>query len=443
MKLSHLRQIVDFMQPFRNIKAIHRIADTLIKIVFDSEMTLYFDLHKGNSAIYMSRDTPPRSKVYQAPFDIVLSKRINRARITGISLLNNDKIICIETVQSGAYKTSATTLQLEFTGKNTNAIILDENGVVLEALRHVDAMSSYRVVKVGYELLPPPPPPYTAKEYPLDDVEAFLYATYDARRDARLHALKQQKSALLQKKLDKLQKKLNALDDETTLQEEMQTMQHYGNLVLANMYRIKPYMENIELEDFDGQPLTLHVPPNLPSVSAIGDYFFTRSKKAKQRAAHLHIERQNLQEKAEHLRHFIDIVEHAKDVASIQMLFPQATKESKRLHSSDAIETFWIEGYKVMLGKNEKGNIELLQNARARDIWLHLKERPSCHVIIVTDKQQVPLNVIEYAARLCVDFTLFEKGRYLVDYTPRREVKIQEGAHVLYHKYQTISIDKE
>jgi len=78
---------------------------------------------------------------------------------------------------------------------------------------------------------------------------------------------------------------------------------------------------------------------------------------------------------------------------------------------------------------------------KAKDIWLHMKERPSAHVIITTDKQNVPERVIKGAARLCVDFTMFEKDRYLVDYTPRREVSVQERANVLYNKYKTIEID--
>jgi predicted ribosome quality control (RQC) complex YloA/Tae2 family protein len=442
MKLSHLRQIVAFMQPLRNIVAIHRIADTIIKIVFDREEALYFDMHKGDSAIFMTPAPLPRSKVYQAPFDVMLAKHLNRAAVTSISLFDDDKIIRIETTQSGAYKESVAVLQLEFTGKTTNAIILDGNGVVLEALRHVDAMSSYRIVKVGHELLPPPPPPYTAKEFPLDDVRAFLHETYDTRLKQRLGTLKKQKSSLLRKKLEKLLRRLETMDDETALHAEMEKMQHYGNLVLANMYRIKPYMDRIELHDFEGTPLTIEFPPGLPSASTIADHFFARAKKAKQRAANLHIERQSLEEKAEHLRRFIQIVGEAEELATIQMLFP-AQEKTARTKESDAVETFRIEGYKVMLGKNERGNIELLEKARARDIWLHLKERPSAHVIIVTDKQNVPDAVLHAAAKLCVDFSVFEKGRYLVDYTPRREVKIQEGANVLYNKYKTLQIVKE
>ncbi|MGE4471288.1 MAG: NFACT RNA binding domain-containing protein, partial [Sulfuricurvum sp.] len=142
-----------------------------------------------------------------------------------------------------------------------------------------------------------------------------------------------------------------------------------------------------------------------------------------------------------HIELFIQTLSEAKTPEEIALLFPPKSSASK-FKKSDSIAEFWIEGVKVSLGKSEKGNIELLKNAKARDIWMHLKDRPSAHVVISTDKQQLPQRLLETAAKLCVDFSVFEKGRYLVDYTPRREVKMQEGANVLYTNYKTLSIEK-
>ncbi len=442
MKLSHLRQITDYLQKFRHINAIHRVADSVIKIVFSGEEILYFNMQKGNAYISKCRREVRRSKVYQAPFDVILSKRFNRSNITSVLLYNDDKIIRITTSLSGAYKAHETILQFEFTGKTTNVIILDSDEIVQEALRHVDAQSSYRVVKVGVELLAPPPLPFTPKEFPLEDVEAFLYETCDREEKQRLAQVKKQKISLLQKKIIKLERNYEKLEDETALGEETTKMQHIGNLVLSNMHQIKPYVKILELNDYDGSMLTVEIPSNLPSASAISNYFFKRAKKMKQKAKNLHIERDSLQEKIEHQRHFMDAVESAADVSQIQMLFPPR-KQQKKVKLNESYEIFWIEGYKVLLGKNERGNIELLEKARARDIWLHLKGRPSTHVIITTDKQKVPESVLYAAAKLCVDFSVFGKGHYEVDYTPRREIRIQEGANVLYNNYQTLSVEKE
>ncbi|MEA3522743.1 MAG: hypothetical protein U9R50_07190, partial [Campylobacterota bacterium] len=358
-----------------------------------------------------------------------------------IELYNGDKILRIHASLSSAYKESSAILQLEFTGKTANVIIIDSDDRVLEALRHIDAESSYRVVKVGQKLLDPPPPPYTPKEFPLDDVGVFLEEAYLQKEQVRLNALKKQKTAFLKKKLSKLERLLAQLPSQDNLEDNAQIDQQKATVILANIYQIKPYSQKLELYDFEGNPLLIEIPKAYGQASDMAEYFFKNAKRLKKKATSLHIEREGLQEKVQHLHFFIQTVNECKDLVSLQTLFPPRNKQKKQ-PKEESIETFWIEGYKVMLGKSEKGNIALLSRAKARDIWLHLKERPSAHVIIVTDKQNVPQNVIEYAAKICVDFSVFEKDNYLVDYTPRREVKIQEGANVLYNKYKTINILK-
>ncbi len=439
MKLSHLKQIVDYLQNFTKISAIYRVSDTIIKVAFDRDVELYFEMQRSNSRIFKCASYA-RSKVYNAPFDVLLAKRFNRANILHVEIFGGDKIVRFKTSVASAYKEETTYLQFEFTGKYTNVIILDEDEVVLEALRHVDLFSSFREVRVGQKLLGVPQAPFEAKEYPIEDVERFLYDEYAKEMEDKLSSLKKQKISLLNKKLKKLEKLSESLDNEAELEAEAAKYSHFGNLLLANMHKIKPYQMAVEVEDYDGKKVKIELHKEFSSAAMMANSLFSRSKKAKQRASHMHIERESLESKIEHMKLFIHTVQEAKDIAKIQLLFPKNV-QAKKIKTNDAIETFWIDGYKVSLGKNERGNIELLQNARAKDIWLHMKERPSAHVIITTDKQNVPDSVIKGAARLCVDFTMFEKDRYLVDYTPRREVTIQSGANVLYNKYKTIEID--
>jgi predicted ribosome quality control (RQC) complex YloA/Tae2 family protein len=439
MKLSHLKQIAQYLKKFTKISAIHRVSDTTMKIVFDKNDAIFFNMQRSNSSMFRCEEYP-RSKVYNAPFDVIVAKRFNRSSILDITLVNDDKIIRFKTSVASAYKEEITYLQVEFTGKYTNIIILDENNIVLEALRHVDLFSSFREVRVGQKLLDVPNAPFVAKEYPLEDVEQFLYEVYEKEQNARLQNLKKQKIALLNKKLKKLQKLYDKLDDEKSLQEEAQIKEHYGNLVLSNIHNIKPYTKTLTLQDYDGTELNIKLEKSYATAYMISDMFFAKSKKAKQKAKHLHIEEESLRSKIEHIKLFIHTVENAKDTAKIELLFPKQV-QAKKIKVNDSIEIFWIEGYKVQLGKNEKGNIEVLKNARAKDIWLHMKDRPSTHVIITTDKQNLPQKIIQAAARLCVDFTTTTQDKFLVDYTPRREVTIQSGANVLYNKYKTIEID--
>lgn len=440
MRYSYLKQIVGYMQRFGKIVAAYRYSDTGIRLVFDSDNTWNFDMARGNSTITIG-ESVHRAKMYQAPFDVLLAKRFNRASITSVTLHNEDKIIRIAVTMSGAYKSETTILQLEFTGKHTNAIILDKDEVVLESLRHIDADISSRSVRVGQKLLNPPKLPFVPKEYPLPDVRAFLVEEFQRLGAEKLERLKHEKTALLHKRLAQLQKHLDALEDESALMQESQESQHAGHLVLANLGTINPYAPFAEVSDFDGTALRLELPSGCSTAAGCAEAFFKRSKKAKQKALGLHQERRNLEAKIRHHKLFIQTLNEAKTPEEITLLFPAKTALSK-LKTSDSVAEFWIEGVKVSLGKSEKGNIELLRNAKARDIWMHLKDRPSAHVVITTDKQQLPERLLEAAAKLCVDFSVFEKGRYLVDYTPRREVKMGEGANVLYTNYKTLSVEK-
>lgn len=439
MKLSHLKQIVSYLQKFSKISALYRVSDTIIKMAFERDEEIYFEMQRSNSKIFKC-GSYARSKLYNAPFDVLLAKRFNRSNILSMELLGGDKVLRIKTSVASAYKQEITYLQFEFTGKYTNVIILDENEIVLEALRHVDLFSSFREVKVGQKLLPLPAAAFEAKEYPLEDVEAFLYEEYEKEMQDKLLGLKKQKISLLDKKLKKLQKLYNELEDEANLEADSTQAAMHGNLLLSNMHRIKPYKKVVEVDDYEGKKVKIEFAKEFPTVAMMVNSLFAKSKKAKQRALSLHIEKESLLSKIEHIKLFIHTVQEAKDAAKINLLFPK-NMQTKKVKTNDSVEVFWIEGYKVSLGKNERGNIELLKNARARDIWLHMKDRPSAHVIITTDKQNVPQNIIEAAARLCVDFTMFEKDRYLVDYTPRREVNVQNGANVLYNNYKTLEVD--
>ena len=439
MKLSHLRQIKNYLQKFSKISAIYRVSDTLVKVVFDKDDTLYFEMQRSCSTIFKAPSFE-RSKVYNAPFDVVLAKRFTRANILDVDLVLDDKIIRFQTSLASAYKEEFSYLQFEFTGKYTNVIVLDSDEVVLEALRHVDIYSSFREVRVGQKLLNIPPAPFAAKEYPIEDMEAFLYQNYEKEQNQKLSSYKKQKTALLEKKLHKLQKLYDGLEDEQTLLQEAQQLRHQGNLILSHIHTIKPYTQEICVDDYDGIEVHISLPKVFSSVAMMADFLFSRSKKARQKAQYIHIQKESLSAKIEHTKRFLFIVSEAQDLSKLNLLFPKQ-QQMKKLKQNDSIETFWIEGYKVQLGKNEKGNIELLRNAKARDLWFHLKERVSTHVLVSTDKQNIPQSVIESAARLCVAFSTTAKDRFLVDYTPRREVSIQEGANVFYNKYKTIEID--
>ncbi|MFA7082949.1 MAG: NFACT RNA binding domain-containing protein [Arcobacteraceae bacterium] len=441
MKYYILKAIVAYLKKnCTHIKYIKRIENNTIVIEFNDKNTLYFDLSKGNSLIYKKEESSNAKREYNAPFDEVLNKRFINSKIENVMLLNDDKIICFEVLSPSSYKQLKTKLHLEFTGKYTNIIIVDEEEIVLEALRHIDEQASSRIVKVGQLLLPVPKANFTPVFEEVNDIEELLYERFSHKEQQALLSIKKQKITTVKKQISKLNKLLGSLQSKESLEEESNELYQKANLILSNIYQIKPYEKKILLVDFNGDNVEIELDLNYPTAQSFANNLFLKAKKAKQKAKFMHIEKKNLEEKNEFLNRLIQQIEDAASIDEIEFLLPKKEKNQTKTKKLENYESFFYKGYKILLGKNERENIFLLQNSKASDFWFHLKDQPSCHVIVQNSKKTIPDEIIEKAAQLCTSFSVDFAGNYLVDYTQRRNVKIQHGANVLYNPYETIKI---
>ena len=201
MKHFLLKQIVDYLSTnAHNIKFIKRIDNNTIIIEFNNKNIVYIDITKGNSTIFKSKKILSSKKDFNAPFDVALQKRFNNSKIESVELYNDDKIINFRVNSSSSYKKLTTILQLEFTGKHTNIIILDENRIIIEALRHVDEFSSSRIVKVGIKLEEIPKQTFIPKIDEVSNIEEYLYEIYEEKEKQSLANVKKQKISQIDKK---------------------------------------------------------------------------------------------------------------------------------------------------------------------------------------------------------------------------------------------------
>lgn len=440
MKYFLIKEIVAYLSSnAHNIKLIKRIDNNIIIIEFNNKNTLYFDLSKGNSCIFKRRKTNSSDKDFNAPFDVVLQKRFNSSRVEKIEMYNDDKIINIKVNSSSSYKKLTTILQLEFTGKHTNIIILDENRVILEALRHIDEFSSSRVVKVGIKLDEVPKQDFIPKIEKVENIEEYLYSVYEDIETKNIQNYRKQKVTQVEKKIRKLDKTIKSLPKKEELEVESKELYEKANLILANIHTIKPYAKSFKTYNFEGKEVEVSLKVDT-SASTYSNELFKRAKRAKHKANNIRIEKDNLSEKLEFLKRMLANLENANSIDEMEFLYPKKQKNQTKTKKAQMYESFVFKGYKIMLGTSERENIYLLQNSKASDFWFHLKDRPSSHVIVQNTKKTIPEDVIEKAAVICAKFSVDFDGDYKVDYTQRRNVKIQSGANVLYNPYTTISI---
>lgn len=437
MKYFLLKEIVNYLKENAQIiKSIRRIDNNLIITEFNNKNILYFDISKGNATIFKHKKILSSKKDFNAPFDVSLQKRFSNSKIENIELYNDDKILNIKVNSSSSYKKLTTILQLEFTGKHTNVIILDENRIVIEALRHVDEFSSSRVVKVGHKLDEIPKQSFVPKIEIIPNIEEYLYEIYEKREQENLENLKKQKISLIEKKAKKLKMTIDSLPKKEELELESNSLYEKANLILSNLHNLKPYQKSFKVYNYEGNEIEIDL-EGKASASKYSNDLFKKAKRAKQKASNISLEKDNLTEKLEFLLRLIQNIKNANSLEDCEFLYPKKEKNQIKTKKSQQCESFFFEGFKIMLGTSERENIYLLENSKASDFWFHLKDRPSCHVIVQNTKKELPDSVINKAATLCAKFSVDYSGVYEVDFTQRRNVKIQSGANVLYNPYTT------
>ena len=439
MKLGLLEKICERFGEFGAISSIKRVENNVLKISFDKQNHYFVDVAKGNSLIF-KKEGFEHSKDFNAPFDVLLAKRFSNSKIEKIYLHNGDKIMRIVTFSASSYKKIKTILQFEFTGKYTNAIILDENLVVLEALRHISENISSRIVKVGCKLEELQKIEFQKKEFELDmSVDEYLLLVRKNLDDEYFEKLKTSKISTITKQSCEVQTKLANLPKKEELQQMADFCYEKANLLLANLNSLEAYQKEFELDSFNGSKIKYEILPEKSLQSTVNS-IFGEAKKLKQKVQNCHIEKQNLEEKLAHFGKMINLVQSAKNIDELEFYFPKKDKNQKTTKKQELCQTFVYKGYKIMVGRSSKENEWLLKNAKASDFWFHLKDRPSAHVIVNCSKKELPQNVINEAAVIVAKFSCEFGGGYEVDFTQRRNVKIQNGSNTTYTEYKTIFV---
>jgi len=114
-------------------------------------------------------------------------------------------------------------------------------------------------------------------------------------------------------------------------------------------------------------------------------------------------------------------------------------QKSKPLHYQSA------DGFDIYVGKNNTQNDQLtLRTAAANDIWLHTKDIPGSHVIIITNGRTPTDATILEAANLAAYHSKARTGSQVpVDYVAKKHVKKPNGAKpgfVIYDYHKTVYV---
>ena len=226
-----------------------------------------------------------------------------------------------------------------------------------------------------------------------------------------------------------------------------------GELLLANIYKIKQGDKCCELENYyDNSIVKIQLDTNL-SPAKNAEKFYKKYNKQKRTLVALKPQMEFLCSELLYLESVLDEIEIAEDISSLDCILDELktldlikdnNKQAKRQTDKPFIN-YKVKDYEVKVGRNNTENDRLCAIAQGNDIWLHVKDYHSAHVIISCHSNALPPeDVIRISAEICAYYSKARSGgKVEVVYTKRKHVKKVSGSKpgfVKYDNFQSINI---
>ena len=281
-----------------------------------------------------------------------------------------------------------------------------------------------------------------------------MYYTVRDRKDAI-----RQKGQAMRKTVtnacQRLKRKLAIQEKELTATYDRERLRQLGDILTANIHRIKKGAATVECEDFYDEtmahiqiPLSPILSPQQNAAKFYKDY--ARMKNAeKELTRQITLGREEL----DYLESVLDELNRAGSEQELEEIrrelqdtgYVKADSGKKRMKQSKLSPMRFesTDGYPIYVGRNNRQNEELtFKMARKDDLWLHASKVHGSHVIIACAGVTPPDNTITQAAQLAAYYAETAGGQNIaVDMTPVKQVKKLLGGKpgmVIYHSYKTV-----
>ncbi|PTI81640.1 hypothetical protein BU098_09690 [Staphylococcus xylosus] len=241
----------------------------------------------------------------------------------------------------------------------------------------------------------------------------------------------------VQQQLHKSQNKLSKLIDEREGTKEKEQQQLFGELITANIYRIKHGDESLTaLNYYNGEEVTIPLnPTKSPAVNA--QNYYKKYNKLKTREHELQHQIQLTKENIayfesieQQLTHIsVDEIDDIRDELADQGFMKQRKQSKKKKKQTMQIQAYTsTDGDTILVGKNNKQNDYLTnKQAKKHHLWFHTKDIPGSHVVILSDEPSE--ETIKEAAMLSAYFSKAGSSAQVpVDYTEIKHVHKPSGA---------------
>jgi len=289
---------------------------------------------------------------------------------------------------------------------------------------------------------------------PMRSVSEALEAYCRTRDQAdRIHQKSSSLYRVLKNNIERCEKKLGLQMQALMDSARMEEYRIKGELLTASLHQVTKGMKAVELINYydpECRPMLIELDVKLSPGGNAQRYFklYQKARSARDLASE---QKAKTEEELNYLYGQMENLSKCTEESELfeiraeleQQGYVKANhnrRQIKNLPPSKPLKFTSSEGIIILVGKNNLQNDKLTGSAQPNEIWMHAKDMPGSHVIIVSENPGE--KTMEEAASLAAWYSSGRtSGRVPIDYTRRRYVKKPGGSKpgfVIYTHQKTI-----
>lgn len=255
------------------------------------------------------------------------------------------------------------------------------------------------------------------------------------------------------KKFKKIEKNIKV---DLKKNENFEKYKNIGDILAANMHQIKYGMKKITVFDFyNNEEVTINLDPLLSPNDNL-NFYYNKYNKGKRTISALDSRFLDIQNEIRYFEEIKMFIEKENDFIGIEEIENELNLTNNGHKSKNKIKlnkpkkrdllSFDYKGFQIFVGRNNKENEEIsFSKGQPNDIWMHIKDIPGSHVLILRNNKEVPEDVLLHAANLACEYSKAKKGdKVTVDYCERKflkKIKNSKPGNVIYTNFHSLLID--
>jgi len=379
LSISNLNKIINH---YKSSIVNKRIEDI---VLVNSRLFLFTLRHLDKKLIVDLDNSNPHIGLIKTNYDELslpnnfIKKILNKGKplIDNIELINNDKIVKITTSATDAYyHRNNFYLYIELINAHANMILTDKDNIILGAFYETNINAPRLILTNSKYTLPnKKEEQLDNKEISIDEYDDYVNKSFDESINKRKRELFGPILKKHEKKIKGLEKKINKIKLEKESANELEKYKEYGETLLMNSHEI--HKGDIE---YHGIKLD-----SMKSPIENANLYFNKYKKCKRTISSTEVILNSLIKELEEEKYQLEILKLSSE-EEINKLINNVNKKNHK-DNEHAYLPYYIK-YKDVIyyyGHNALENDYLsfkLFNKNSSVTWLHIKDKPSSHLII-------------------------------------------------------------